>query len=162
MGYALTDIHRVINQFESPYKNLFELVLGRILPSVSNVYRNGKCLSYKKNWQNHRLTKQDVYDTFLNICKTKILTDVRMIEHCPPLIENYTYSEHGDVREKISSIRDESIDIVITSPPYLNSRDYTDVYRLELWLLGYIKNFFPSKFEKDLQVFKLDSKTNNS
>ncbi len=33
------------------------------------------------------------------------------------------------------------IDLVITSPPYLNSRDYTDVYRLELWMLGYVKKF---------------------
>jgi hypothetical protein len=31
-----------------------------------------------------------------------------------------------------------SIDILLTSPPYPNNIDYTEVYKLELWLLGFI------------------------
>jgi hypothetical protein len=30
------------------------------------------------------------------------------------------------------------VDIVIFSPPYPNSFDYTDIYNLELWMLGYL------------------------
>jgi hypothetical protein len=30
----------------------------------------------------------------------------------------------------------ESIDLVVTSPPYPNNIDYNEVYKLELWLLG--------------------------
>lgn len=141
VAYALTDIHNSISKFEDKYQDLFKIALGRMLPKVSNVYRNGKCLSYKKNWKEQKNTKKDIYHFFLKICKTIILKDIRMIEQCPPLIDNYTYSVFGDSREKISQVSDESIDIVITSPPYLNSRDYTDVYRLELWLLGYVNNF---------------------
>ena len=37
-------------------------------------------------------------------------------------------------------IADDSIDLVITSPPYLNSRDYTDTYMLELKTLGFAQN----------------------
>jgi len=36
-----------------------------------------------------------------------------------------------------SNVQDGSIDLVITSPPYLNSRDYTDTYMLELKTLGF-------------------------
>lgn len=34
-------------------------------------------------------------------------------------------------------MQDNTIDLVITSPPYLNSRDYTDTYMLELKTLGF-------------------------
>ena len=33
-----------------------------------------------------------------------------------------------------------SIDLVLTSPPYPNNIDYSEVYKLELWLLGFIGN----------------------
>lgn len=35
-------------------------------------------------------------------------------------------------------ILSESIDLVLTSPPYPNNIDYTEVYKLELWMLGFI------------------------
>jgi len=31
-----------------------------------------------------------------------------------------------------------TIDVVITSPPYCNSSDYVEMYKLELWFLGYV------------------------
>lgn len=34
--------------------------------------------------------------------------------------------------------RSESIDLVLFSPPYPNNIDYTEVYKMEAWLLGYI------------------------
>jgi len=33
-----------------------------------------------------------------------------------------------------------SVDILLTSPPYPNNIDYTEVYKLELWLLGFISD----------------------
>jgi DNA modification methylase len=29
-------------------------------------------------------------------------------------------------------------DLILTSPPYPNNIDYSEVYKLELWLLGFI------------------------
>lgn len=37
-------------------------------------------------------------------------------------------------------IKRSSVDIIITSPPYPNNIDYSEVYKLELWLLGFIDN----------------------
>jgi hypothetical protein len=34
----------------------------------------------------------------------------------------------------------ESVDIVLFSPPYPNNIDYTEVYKLEAWLLGFIES----------------------
>ena len=36
---------------------------------------------------------------------------------------------------------DNSVDLIITSPPYLNSRDYTDSYMLELKALDFLTNY---------------------
>lgn len=45
-----------------------------------------------------------------------------------------------DAREK-SSVEDNSIDLIITSPPYANNYDYADATRLELSVLGDIKSY---------------------
>lgn len=48
---------------------------------------------------------------------------------------------NSDSRTEINKrVKDNSVDLVITSPPYLNSRDYTDTYMLELKTLGFTKD----------------------
>lgn len=48
---------------------------------------------------------------------------------------------HGDGRElHAPTIEEESVDVVLTSPPYPNNIDYSEVYKLELWLLGFVNN----------------------
>lgn len=45
----------------------------------------------------------------------------------------------GDGRQPSGNgVVPESIDLVLTSPPYPNNIDYYEVYKLELWLLGFI------------------------
>ncbi|KAF5409299.1 MAG: DNA methylase [Candidatus Udaeobacter sp.] len=55
---------------------------------------------------------------------------------------------HADSREIAKLVRPESIDIVITSPPYPNEKDYTRTTRLETVLLGFITS------KKELQALK--------
>jgi DNA modification methylase len=47
---------------------------------------------------------------------------------------------HADARQLISVLEPQSIDAVITSPPYPNEKDYTRTTRLESVLLGFIKD----------------------
>lgn len=47
---------------------------------------------------------------------------------------------HADSRDLGSLLEPESVDAVITSPPYPNEKDYTRTTRLESVLLGFIKN----------------------
>jgi len=46
----------------------------------------------------------------------------------------------GDAREVVGLLAPESVDAVITSPPYPNEKDYTRTTRLESVLLGFIRN----------------------
>jgi len=47
---------------------------------------------------------------------------------------------HADSRQLLTVLEPESIDAVITSPPYPNEKDYTRTTRLELVLLGFIQS----------------------
>lgn len=47
---------------------------------------------------------------------------------------------HADARQLPDVLEPESIDAVITSPPYPNEKDYTRTTRLESVLLGFIRN----------------------
>lgn len=47
---------------------------------------------------------------------------------------------HADSRQLLSVLAPNSIDAVITSPPYPNEKDYTRTTRLESVLLGFIRN----------------------
>ena len=137
-----------LNEEKPKYAPLFKIALASILLKVSNVFRNGKCLSYKKNWQDNFISRETVCEMFLHHCKKIILVDIKSNVNIKSKILNEKNFLLGDVREKLESIPNNSVDLVITSPPYLNSRDYTDVYRLELWILGYIKTFERETFQR--------------
>jgi len=57
-------------------------------------------------------------------------------------------AHHADSRDIAKLVLPESIDIIITSPPYPNEKDYTRTTRLETVLLGFITS------KKDLQALK--------
>jgi len=129
---------------ERAYKNLFRIVLASILLEVSNVFRNGKCLSYKKDWRTRKTySRNEVHDLFLSKIENVIKNDIEVLEKLTKesTVDNYRHLYFGDVRVNILNIPDNSIDLIITSPPYLNSRDYTDIYMLELKVLDLIKNY---------------------
>ena len=122
------------------YKNVFKISLATILQEVSNVFKNGKCLSYKKNWRNKQFSREEVHQLFLKHINGVVLEDLKSISPKPEGFYRTNEILFGDSREKVKEIQ-QGIDIVITSPPYLNSRDYTDIYRLELWMLGYVSTY---------------------
>tara|TARA_Y100000815_G_C13339710_1_gene499387 strand:+ start:1965 stop:3263 length:1299 start_codon:yes stop_codon:yes gene_type:complete len=140
---AIADILKGIKEicFLMPeYANLFEIALASILVPFSNVYRNGKCLSYRKDWKARNFTRKQVHSKFLETARVYLI-DIKSSERKVQLTENISTSFNADSRIKLNEFENESFDLCITSPPYLNSRDYTDVYRLELWILGYVSDF---------------------
>lgn len=138
VGIAIEKLRQVIESIsEQIYKEVFKVALAAILLDVSNLYRNGKCLSYKKNWEERKLEEKDVYERFDDKVVNEIRTDIRKIKNKNP-VNNKARLYNLDSRIGIANeIKDESIDLVITSPPYLNSRDYTDTYMLELKTLKF-------------------------
>lgn len=143
---GLLDIRYVIkkNVKEERYGNLCLVALASIIMESSNMFRNGKCLSYRKGWQDKVLTRQQVHESFLKKLSTEILEDILSYQQGTKqtlATSNGQLCYYGDVRVNIRQIEDKSIDLIITSPPYLNSRDYTDIYMLELKVLELAKTY---------------------
>jgi SAM-dependent methyltransferase len=63
---------------------------------------------------------------------------------------------HADARQAPRVLRPNSVDAVITSPPYPNEKDYTRTTRLESVLLGFISN------KQDLRALKQDLLRSNT
>lgn len=136
VGLAVQKLKMAIDLIkEEKYKNLFFVALSSILLDVSNLYRNGKCLSYKKNWEEITLSEADVFKKFDDKINKEIKKDIQSIKKTAQNNQNILFNEDSRVGIE-KEVENNSIDLVITSPPYLNSRDYTDTYMLELKTLG--------------------------
>lgn len=140
VGISIEKLKKAISNInDEKYKNLFTIVLSSILLDISNLYRNGKCLSYKENWQNQKYTEKEVFELFDEKFINVFLVDIKNRCH-KTLTNNVETLYNCDSRVGIDQyVQDASVDIVITSPPYLNSRDYTDTYMLELKTLEFTK-----------------------
>jgi hypothetical protein len=117
------------------HRRLFTVILGSILIHLSNVVINGKGRRYRGNWQRNRRSARAV-DVAFEAAYDNALFDVsRLTRRAHP---GYTLLR-GDARSRLAEL-DGEYDLVLFSPPYPNSFDYTDIYNLELWVLGYLSS----------------------
>ena len=137
--------HAISDVKDLRYNQLFKIVLASILLEVSNVFRNGKALSYRDKWGAERkIRRTDVHEKFFEKLELIFKPDIQILEGKAKTNNGFSNAARcylGDVRKEIIQIPANSVDLVITSPPYLNSRDYTDSYIVELWILDYVKNY---------------------
>lgn len=114
------------------HQRLFRTLLGGMLIAVSNVVVNGKGRRYRGNWRARELPSNRVDELFQSRAQNAIaeIHQYRFRRHC-----GYTLLR-GDCLTQIPQAP--GADIAIFSPPYPNSFDYTDVYNVELWMLGYL------------------------
>jgi len=139
---AILAIRNSVNDIRFPYSNLFKLVLASIIPEIGNTTKDGKCVRYKTNWKENSLSRIDVWNKFQEQAKSIFREDIKYIENMDlKSIKNMQLCLQGSALNRVTEIEDKKIDLVITSPPYLNSFDYTDVYMPELWSLGYVNNY---------------------
>jgi hypothetical protein len=65
VALAVSKLKRSISTLENNiYVELFNVALASILLEISNLYRNGKCLSYKTGWKTRRLSEEEVFQKF--------------------------------------------------------------------------------------------------
>ncbi|WP_126245015.1 DNA methyltransferase [Chitinophaga rhizosphaerae] len=100
-----------------------------------NARRDGKCMKYKESWKRLGYDRTSFQERlFQNIEVIKEDINSTNIKKAPQII-------NGDSRTILKT--DRSIDqfkLCITSPPYLNTFDYTDIYRPELFLGKFVKD----------------------
>jgi adenine-specific DNA methylase len=123
-----------IHNVKSPEcRRLLIVALASILVEASNCYINGKGRRYRSDWQSR--TTPDVFSAFHDACVG--ISEDLAIALCRPVTDYKIY--RGDCREQLKQI-DSHFDFCLFSPPYPNSFDYTDVYNIELWMLGYLSS----------------------
>lgn len=110
-------------------KALVRLALISSAMQNCNAKRDGKCLRYRKTWAEHT-RDSTTYIASLESKLEEIKKDIEPeILSCRPTIIN------GDARKKLQRLKeDQKFKLCVTSPPYLNTFDYTDIYRPELFL----------------------------
>ena len=121
-------------------KDFFHVVVTALLRNVSKAATGWPYIAPKKI-KTTSLNK-DAFTEF-NSLALSMLHDIELIK-----IESgkrYINSLHipmlGDSRNTTDSIKNQSIDHVFTSPPYLNNFDYSDRTRLEMYFWGNAKTW---------------------
>lgn len=123
----------VADKLPAEIGKLYKLSLISSIMTNCNAVKDGKCLRYKKNWR------------LLNYSKENFITEFEkqfaiINEDLSKTILNNSKVFIGDVRKKVNKLDSSSFKLCITSPPYLNSFDYSDIYRPELFLGKFVKN----------------------
>jgi len=111
-------------------KEILNTTLLSILENTSNYKKGGNGLKKRK-----KENTLDVYIEFKNKLK-QIISDIEN-KNNPSSIEVI----HDNAQNMNHIILDDSIDIAIFSPPYVNCFDYFEVYKIELWLGGFVKSY---------------------
>ena len=116
-------------------RKIFRLGLISSAMDNCNATKDGKCLRYRGSWKQYNYSKESYLNT-LRSCFSKIKEDLIST----PIVGKSTII-HGDSREILSSNTfNDKFKLCITSPPYLNTFDYTDIYRPELFLGKFVSN----------------------
>jgi len=123
----------------SSNRRLVRVIVGGTLVGLSNARVSGKGRRYRSGWRARETSKVRAGIAIISALR-QALTDVKIHNERP--CQQYDL-RRGDAREALSGI--EKVDLAVFSPPYPNSFDYTDVYNIELWTLGYLKNMTENK-----------------
>lgn len=125
---------------DSLIKNLLLLGLASILEDVSKIKKEGKGLKFKKKMI------PPVKETFIKKLK-EMYVDINHLKNFFKVKMVEGEALRLDVRDiSLDFIKkNEPVDLIMFSPPYLNTFDYTEVYKLELWFLDFVKNYYEFK-----------------
>jgi DNA modification methylase len=118
----------VANEDKS-HQNFLNLALVGAAMDCCNAIRDGKCLRYLHDWESHEATPS----AFRRRFETRA-EEIAIDLDSSPINPKLSQVAVGDARSLISGSNREKFRLCVTSPPYLNSFDYSDVYRPELFL----------------------------
>jgi hypothetical protein len=124
-------------------RRFFRVMLSSVVVPVSNALVSGKGRRYRRGWELRHATVEQVDFLFADICLKAIYETAR---HSGRATKDYRLLR-GDARTLVSTFGQH--DLSVFSPPYPNSFDYTDVYNIELWTLGYLDNGKASRTLRD-------------
>ncbi len=128
-------IREAIARIRSPAnRRLLRVLLGSILVDMSNVVISGKGRRYRGGWQISQKGPDDVSAAFVHAFNDALYDITAHGKRACPSYKLLRADARVDVKNT------GAIDVAMFSPPYPNSFDYTDIYNVELWVLGYLKS----------------------
>lgn len=121
---------------EEKIRNILLIALSDILKSVS--FQDPKQLRIRRISEDK--VKNNVLDLFLNnvVYFTNI---IQLYQFCKPNFLNCEVRNYlGDIRQlrKRINLNNNTVDLIVTSPPYANALPYVDTDRLSLYFFGYV------------------------
>ncbi|MDY6993471.1 MAG: DNA methyltransferase [Pseudomonadota bacterium] len=147
---ALVLLGAITQNYHSDYDDLFKVAFAKqVVFRASNLHFGPEVgVSRKKRFD------ADIINLWMEQVE-RMASDIESYSNNSSV---YSYVYSADSREISKILQPDSIDAVITSPPYPNEKDYTRTTRLESVLLGFIRS------RDDLRKFKqrlLRSNTRN-
>ena len=123
------------SEYADNVKNLLKLGWLASIEPLCNYRKAGNGLKIKKYVKPRIITEDDA---------VKILQNEYSVMSAD--IRDETTKKHSKIYNTSclnmgSYIKDSSIDGIIFSPPYANCFDYTEIYKLELWFGGFVKDY---------------------
>lgn len=131
-------LHTAIAEIQSStHRELLLFALLSSIEDVANARKDGKCWRYKTNWERLAFSGKSLDEAFARQI-IRFIEDIQV----SPRLKGIATIARGDARRHIHRVcNDETLyDGLLTSPPYLNSFDYTDIYRPELIMMRAAKN----------------------
>lgn len=160
LNHLLKLKYRINNISNKKIKSFILLGFISIIESVSNTYKEGNGLKYRftKRTPNGyiQIPIEEYYNKNLPKNKIKYVNNIfqdkinLMLEDIKDHIRKKTIIKviQGDAR-KISEYMEKTIvDLTVFSPPYCNCFDYFEIFKLELWLGEFIKDYEELKNER--------------
>jgi len=118
-----------------PTRNLLRLALIGAAMDCCNATQDGKCLRYRKDWEDENFGREEFLERF-GARVSQMREDIESARLHP----SRSRVHQGDCRQRLSSATIPKFKLCITSPPYLNSFDYSDIYRPEMFLGKFVHN----------------------
>jgi hypothetical protein len=116
-------------------QQILKLALITTAMDNCNAIKDGKCLRYRETWKSYNYNNS----SFCAGLKEKLSIIEKDVDEKPISIRSKIIS--GDVRQILKTEPEgEKFKLCITSPPYLNTFDYTDIYRPELFLGKFVQD----------------------
>lgn len=108
---------------------ILRVALAAVVEPASQLRRDGRALRY--------VPSKTVMEPRAAFARTvgRIALDLRL-----SVSSGHATAELRDALRPESAVASRTYDLAIFSPPYPNNIDYTEVYKLEAWLLGLIAN----------------------
>jgi DNA modification methylase len=121
----------ILDVTQPKIRNLFRLAFSSILVDCSNLKRS-PCLGYDKN-------KAVADNTPFILFREKVQNMIEDLEYVQGKMHGHVKVLTGDSRQV--RYKPESIDIAITSPPYVNGLDYIINYKIEMAWLDMVESY---------------------